>query len=51
MVIVIPDFNLWLKSLKNPDGTSRWGVSEINAIPIGGQAIQVAFGTHSTGPT
>ncbi|KAK0198136.1 retrograde regulation protein 2 [Armillaria mellea] len=36
-------FNLWLKSLKNPDGTSRWGVSEINAIPIGGQAIQVAF--------
>ncbi|KAK7448464.1 hypothetical protein VKT23_013726 [Stygiomarasmius scandens] len=36
-------FSLFLKSLKNPDGTNRWSVSDINAIPIGGQAIQVAF--------
>ncbi|KAK7056520.1 hypothetical protein VNI00_003076 [Paramarasmius palmivorus] len=36
-------FSLFLKSLKNPDGTNVWSVSAINAIPIGGQAIQVAF--------
>lgn len=33
------DFNLWLKSLTNPDGTRRWSVAQINAIPIGGSAI------------
>ncbi|KAF9003169.1 retrograde regulation protein 2 [Hymenopellis radicata] len=36
-------FNLWLKSLTNPDGSKRWTVSQINVIPIGGGAIQVAF--------
>ncbi|KAJ6612708.1 retrograde regulation protein 2 [Mycena sp. CBHHK59/15] len=36
-------FSLFLKSLKNADGTARWDVSAINAIPIGGQAIQVLF--------
>ncbi|KAL0572107.1 hypothetical protein V5O48_009860 [Marasmius crinis-equi] len=36
-------FSLFLKSLKNPDGTNVWSVSAINAIPIGGQAIQVVF--------
>ncbi|KAF9264491.1 MFS general substrate transporter [Marasmius fiardii PR-910] len=36
-------FSLFLKSLKKPDGTNVWSVSEINTIPIGGQAIQVAF--------
>ncbi|KAL1696798.1 major facilitator superfamily domain-containing protein [Schizophyllum commune] len=36
-------FSLWLKSLKNPDGSQRWDVAHINVIPIGGQAIQVAF--------
>ncbi|AAW46254.1 conserved hypothetical protein [Cryptococcus deneoformans JEC21] len=36
-------FNLWLKSLTNPDGTPRWSVAQINAIPIGGSAIAVAM--------
>ncbi|KAH8674233.1 major facilitator superfamily transporter [Xylariales sp. PMI_506] len=36
-------FNLFLKSLKNPDGTARWTTSEVNAIPIGGGAINVVF--------
>ncbi|CAJ2511307.1 Uu.00g069320.m01.CDS01 [Anthostomella pinea] len=36
-------FNLFLKALKNPDGTPRWSVSDINAIPIGGGAINVVF--------
>ncbi|KAL0575099.1 hypothetical protein V5O48_006875 [Marasmius crinis-equi] len=36
-------FSLFLKSLKKPDGTSVWSVSAINAIPMGGQAIQVLF--------
>lgn len=39
-------FGLFLKSLKNPDGTKVWTVSQINAIPIGGGAIQVVFGMH-----
>nr|XP_019048799.1 hypothetical protein I302_02574 [Kwoniella bestiolae CBS 10118]OCF27729.1 hypothetical protein I302_02574 [Kwoniella bestiolae CBS 10118] len=34
-------FNLWLKSLKNPDGTSVLSVAQINAIPIGGGGITV----------
>lgn len=36
-------FSLFLKSLKRPDGTPRWTVSEVNAIPIGGSAINVVF--------
>ncbi|KAI1855608.1 hypothetical protein JX266_000473 [Neoarthrinium moseri] len=36
-------FNLFLKSLKNPDGTARWTTSEVNAIPIAGGAINVVF--------
>ncbi|KAJ7364304.1 major facilitator superfamily domain-containing protein [Mycena albidolilacea] len=36
-------FSLFLKSLKNTDGSARWDVSAINVIPIGGQAVQVAF--------
>jgi hypothetical protein len=36
-------FSLFLKSLKNPDGTHRWNTSEVNAIPIGGSAINVVF--------
>lgn len=35
-------FQLWLKSLKNADGTPRWGVSQLNAIPMGGYAMQMA---------
>ena len=35
------DFSLFLKSLKNEDGSARWSISQINVIPIGGQAIQV----------
>lgn len=27
---------LWLKAVKNIDGTNRFGISELNAIPIGG---------------
>ncbi|WWC85869.1 uncharacterized protein L201_000736 [Kwoniella dendrophila CBS 6074] len=34
-------FNLWLKSLVNADGTKRWSVAQINAIPIGGGAITI----------
>ncbi|KAI1371362.1 putative allantoate permease [Hypoxylon crocopeplum] len=36
-------FNLFLKSLKNPDGTPVWSTSLVNAIPIGGSAINVVF--------
>lgn len=36
-------FSLFLKYLKNPDGTPRWTVSQVNAIPIGGSAINVVF--------
>lgn len=36
-------FSLFLKSLKNADGTPRWTVSQINAIPIGAYGINVAF--------
>ncbi|KAJ6595601.1 major facilitator superfamily domain-containing protein [Mycena vulgaris] len=36
-------FSLFLKSLKNADGSARWNISNINVIPIGGQAIQVLF--------
>jgi sugar phosphate permease len=37
-------FGLFLKSVKNVDGTLRWSLSEVNAIPIGGSAINVVFG-------
>lgn len=37
-------FNLFLKSLKNADGTSRWTVEQVNTIPIAGGAINVIFG-------
>ncbi|KXH54608.1 major facilitator superfamily transporter [Colletotrichum salicis] len=36
-------FGLFLKALKNPDGNPRWSTSEVNAIPIGGSAINVVF--------
>lgn len=36
-------FNLFLKSLKNSDGTPRWTVEQVNVIPIGGGAINVLF--------
>ncbi|KAH8810652.1 major facilitator superfamily domain-containing protein [Xylogone sp. PMI_703] len=36
-------FSLFLKSLKNPDGSPRWSVTRVNTIPIGGSAINVAF--------
>ncbi|KAK0742739.1 major facilitator superfamily domain-containing protein [Schizothecium vesticola] len=36
-------FNLFLKSLKNPDGTPRWTVEQVNTIPIAGGAINVIF--------
>ncbi|CAG8110034.1 unnamed protein product [Penicillium salamii] len=34
-------FNLWLKSLKNPDGTKRYSVAMLNYLPIAGQALQL----------
>ncbi|KAK4198749.1 putative transporter [Triangularia verruculosa] len=34
-------FNLFLKSLKNPDGAPTWTTEEVNAIPIAGGAINV----------
>jgi hypothetical protein len=39
-------FNLFLKSLKNPDGTPRWTVEQVNTIPIAGGAINVIFGAE-----
>lgn len=32
-------FNLFLKSLTNADGTKTWSVTDLNLIPIGGNAI------------
>lgn len=47
-------FNLFLKSLKNADGSARWSTDQVNAIPIGGSAINVVFGqcglSTSSGP-
>ncbi|KAH8702231.1 major facilitator superfamily domain-containing protein [Talaromyces proteolyticus] len=34
-------YNLWLKSLKNPDGTVKYSVGMLNYLPIIGQAIQL----------
>lgn len=36
-------FGLFLKSLKNANGSKTWTVAQVNAIPIGGSAIQVMF--------
>ncbi|KAI3392023.1 hypothetical protein diail_6350 [Diaporthe ilicicola] len=36
-------FNLFLKSLHNPDGSRTWSTSQVNSIPIAGGAINVAF--------
>ncbi|KAB8237126.1 hypothetical protein ETB97_010302 [Aspergillus alliaceus] len=36
-------FSLFLKSLTRPDGRPRWSVSQVNAIPIGGSAINMVF--------
>ncbi|KAK0629258.1 major facilitator superfamily domain-containing protein [Bombardia bombarda] len=36
-------FNLFLKSLKNPDGSPTWSTEQVNAIPILGGAINVVF--------
>ncbi len=36
-------FALFLQALKNPDGTARWNTAQVNAIPIGGSAINVIF--------
>lgn len=32
-------FNLWLKSLKNLDGSKKFTVAQLNYIPMGGQAV------------
>ena len=37
--IILLDFSLWLKSLKNPDGSQRWDVAHINVIPSGGYVL------------
>ncbi|KAK2024917.1 major facilitator superfamily transporter [Colletotrichum zoysiae] len=34
-------FNLWLKSLKNSDGSVKYSIAMINYLPIIGQAIQL----------
>ncbi|KAK5658060.1 hypothetical protein OQA88_2616 [Cercophora sp. LCS_1] len=39
-------FNLFLKSLKNPDGTPTWTTEQVNAIPILGGAINVVLVTE-----
>lgn len=43
-------FSLFLKALKNSDGTPRWTAVDVNAIPIGGSAINVVFGKWNDGP-
>ncbi|KAJ5978089.1 hypothetical protein N7501_001431 [Penicillium viridicatum] len=35
-------FNLWLKSLKNADGSLKYSVGMLNYLPIAGQALQLA---------
>ncbi|CAG9978722.1 unnamed protein product, partial [Clonostachys byssicola] len=40
-MVVSSYFNLWLKSLKNPDGTVKYSVAMLNYLPIIGQAIQL----------
>ncbi|KAI1080857.1 major facilitator superfamily transporter [Whalleya microplaca] len=36
-------FNLFLKALKNPDGTPTWTTTQVNALPIAGGSINVVF--------
>ncbi|EME43861.1 hypothetical protein DOTSEDRAFT_79811 [Dothistroma septosporum NZE10] len=36
-------FSLFLKSLRNSDGSKRWSTEEVNIIPTGGGAINVIF--------
>ncbi|KAF2801151.1 major facilitator superfamily transporter [Melanomma pulvis-pyrius CBS 109.77] len=40
---VVPSnyFNLWLKSLKNPNGTKKYSVAMLNYLPIVGQGAQL----------
>lgn len=33
-------FQLWLKSLVDANGNKIWGITELNAIPMGGWAMQ-----------
>ncbi|KAJ5508489.1 hypothetical protein N7527_010632 [Penicillium freii] len=35
-------FNLWLKSLKDTDGSLKYSVGMLNYLPIAGQALQLA---------
>ena len=37
-------FAVFLKALKNPDGSRLWSTSQVNAIPIGGSAVTAASG-------
>lgn len=41
-------FGLFLKAQLRPDGSRRWTTEEVNVIPIGGGAINVAFGMYCT---
>ncbi|TLD20761.1 hypothetical protein PspLS_08362 [Pyricularia sp. CBS 133598] len=34
-------FAVFLKALKNADGTPRWNVTEVNGIPIGGSGVSI----------
>ncbi|WWC69766.1 uncharacterized protein I206_103709 [Kwoniella pini CBS 10737] len=36
-------FNLWLKSLKLPNGKARYSVAQLNYLPIAGQAISLGL--------
>lgn len=36
-------FGLFLKSRRNSQNTPTWTIAQVNAIPIGGSAIQVVF--------
>ncbi|KHN94025.1 Major facilitator superfamily domain, general substrate transporter [Metarhizium album ARSEF 1941] len=36
-------FGLFLKSIRNSDGSPRWTTVQVNLIPIGGSAINVVF--------
>ncbi|KAL1406257.1 hypothetical protein Q8F55_007952 [Vanrija albida] len=35
-------FQLWLRALVHPDGTKVWSRTMLNAIPLGGYALQIA---------
>lgn len=36
-------FELFLKSRTKPDGSQTWTTAQVNAIPMGGRAIQILF--------